>query len=100
MLQLGFEGIAMIGRTGGPTTAASYDWQAVCYTQRMTNDTVSIQRRLPDTEKCQTSYVAHSELSQCLVENPDACQYATRFGSGVICRHPQRRSFENPQDPG
>jgi hypothetical protein len=28
------------------------------------------------------------------VENPDACEYAVRFGFGVFCCHPDRRSFE------
>ena len=64
----------------------------------MTHNTVSDQRRLPDAEVCRTRYVVPSAVSQCLVENPDACQYAIRFGSGVICRHPARRSFEKP-DP-
>jgi hypothetical protein len=65
----------------------------------MTNDAVSNQRRRPDTEICRTTYVAQSDLLQCLVEDPDACEFAIRFDSGVICRHPDRRDFENPRNP-
>ena len=61
---------------------------------RLSNNTVTNQSRLPDTEICRTRYVVQSDLSQCLVENPDACEFAIRFGSDVICRHPDRRSFE------
>jgi len=65
----------------------------------MTNNTVSGHKCLPDTEICRTGYVMQSDLSQCLVESPDTCPYATRFGSGVICRHPDRRRFEKTDSP-
>jgi hypothetical protein len=43
--------------------------------------------------------VVQSDLLQCLVENPEACEFAIRFSSGVICRHPDRRSFEKTEKP-
>jgi CheY-like chemotaxis protein len=61
---------------------------------QLTDDTVSSQRRLPDPGICRTTYVVQSDLLQCLVENPNACEFAIRFSSGVICRHPDRRRFE------
>ena len=36
------------------------------------------------------------ELSKCLVENPDACEFAVRIGSEVYCYHPHRFRFEKP----
>jgi len=61
----------------------------------MIDNTVSNQRRLPDPEKCRTRYLGQTFcFSDCLVENPDACECAVRFGFGVFCRHPDRRSFE------
>jgi hypothetical protein len=67
----------------------------------MTDETASNQRSLPDPEICRTKHLGQQnlELSQCLVENPDACKYATRFGPGVFCRHPDRRSFEKTGQP-
>jgi hypothetical protein len=64
------------------------------FSRSVTNDTVSDQKRLPDLEICRTAYVAQSDVSQCLVDNPDACQFAIRYGSGVICRHYARRRLE------
>jgi hypothetical protein len=69
------------------------------FSRLMSNNTVTNQSHLPDTEICRTRYVVQSDLSQCLVENSDACGFAIRFGSGVICRHPQRRSFEKTDPP-
>ena len=61
----------------------------------MTDHTVSNQRRLPDPERCRTGYLGHTLVfSDCLVNNPEACEYAVRFGCCVYCRHPDRRSFE------
>jgi hypothetical protein len=61
----------------------------------MTDNTVGNQRPLADPEKCRTRYLGQSlDFSDCLVETPDGCKYALRFGSGVLCRHPNRRSFE------
>ena len=61
----------------------------------MTDDTVSIQRRLPDPEICRTRHLGQTlDLSKCLVENPNSCVYAVRYGSGVYCHHHDRRSFE------
>ena len=66
----------------------------------MTNDTVRNQRRVPDPEKCRTRYLwPPLDFSECLVKNPDGCEYAVHFGSGVICRHPDRRSFEKTDRP-
>ena len=64
-------------------------------TARKTDATVSNQRRLPNPKLCRTRYLERSpDLLECRVENPDACKYAVRVSSGVICRHPDRRSFE------
>ena len=61
----------------------------------MTDDVVSGHWRLPDPERCLTRHLGHSpDFSDCLVHNPYACEYAVRFGSGVFCSHPERRSFE------
>jgi hypothetical protein len=61
----------------------------------MNNNTISKQRFLPDPEICQTACVEQSlNLWDCLVENPEGCEHAVRVGSSVICRHPDRRSFE------
>ena len=65
----------------------------------MGNNTVGDPRCLPDMEVCRTRYVVESDVSQCLVENPDACEFAIRFGSGVVCRHQARRRFEKPDFP-
>jgi hypothetical protein len=66
----------------------------------MNGDTVNKQPSLPDPEICRTRYRGESlDISQCLMENPDSCGHAVRFGSSVFCRHPDRRSFENPRKP-
>jgi hypothetical protein len=58
-------------------------------------DTDSNRKRLPDPKKCRTRYLGPSlPFSDCLVENLNGCEYGVRFGFGVICRHPDRRSFE------
>jgi hypothetical protein len=66
----------------------------------MTDDTVSNQWRLPDPERCLTKHLEHSlDFSVCLVKSPHDCEYAIRYGSGVFCRHPDRRSFETTDPP-
>src|ERR1035437_7491221 len=61
----------------------------------MTDDTVSNQRRLPDPEKCRTTYLGQAlDLSECLMENPDDCEFAVSFGFGVYCYHSDQRRFE------
>ena len=60
-----------------------------------TDNTASSQRPLPDPEKCRTRYLGKLlGLTECLVENPDSCEFAVRFSSGVSCFHPERRSFD------
>ena len=59
-----------------------------------TDNTVRNQRRLPDPELCRTGYLGKSlDLWKCLVESPEACEYAFRFSNGIICHHPDRRNF-------
>jgi hypothetical protein len=66
----------------------------------MTDDAFSNQRRLPDPERCLTRHLGHSvNFSDCLVKTPDGCEYSVRLGSGVFCRHPDRRSFETTDTP-
>jgi len=61
----------------------------------MTDDTFSNQRRLPERGRCQTMYLEQfPELSKCLVENSDPCEFAVRFRSGIYCYHPERFRFE------
>ncbi len=61
----------------------------------MTDDPVNNQRRLPDPEICRTRYLGDIlKFSECLVKEPDSCEFAVRFGSTDFCRHPNRRSFE------
>jgi hypothetical protein len=64
------------------------------------DNTVRTQRRLPDPEICRTSYLWEGlDFSACLVENPKACEHAVGLGSGILCRHPDRRSFEKAGIP-
>ena len=73
---------------------------APLFGERMTDKAISNQRRLPDSEICRTRYLGETlDFSDCLVENPEACEYALRFGSGILCRHPDRRSFEKAGKP-
>jgi hypothetical protein len=66
----------------------------------MTNDSVKDQRDLPDPKICRTKHLGPGlDLSKCLVEDPDACKFAIRFGPAVLCSHPDRRRFETPQKP-
>jgi hypothetical protein len=69
-------------------------------TARTTDETVSHPWRLSDPEKCRTGYLGKSlDLWKCLVESPEACEYAFRFGNGIICHHPDRRWFEKTEKP-
>ena len=103
--------IAVISRGTGGEMRAGRIWAAragkssTCHCRNtinrsMTDDTVSNQRRLPDPKICRTAYLGQSlDFSDCLVENPEACKYALRFGSGILCRHPDQRSFEKVRKP-
>lgn len=44
--------------------------------------------------ECLTTQFALSEVSGCLVENPQ-CDYAHRFGFSFVCRHPDHASFRS-----
>ena len=66
----------------------------------MTDDTASSQRCLPDPKKCRTRYRIYTlGFTHCLVENPDACEYAERSAYGVYCEHPDRRRFDETDPP-
>ena len=66
----------------------------------MIDDTTSSQRRLPNPEICRTSYVTYTlGFTRCLVQHPDACEFAEHSVSGVYCEHPDRRKFDLPQAP-
>jgi len=66
----------------------------------MIDNTASEQRRLPDPRICRTRYLGKSlGFTDCLVDNPDGCEYALRLASGVICRHPDRREFDETHPP-
>jgi len=57
-------------------------------------------RHLPDPEICRTRYLGEAlPFSDCLVENPNGCEYARRFPYCVSCCHPDRRKFEAPRKP-
>jgi len=61
----------------------------------MTDEPLSNLWRLPDPERCLTRHLGETlDFSDCLVKNPDDCEYGVRYRSGVFCRHPDRRSFE------
>jgi hypothetical protein len=82
----------MMGSGGGKARLAIAE---MLFHGNMTDDTVSNQRRLPDPKKCRTMYLGQAlDLSECLVENPDGCEFAVSFGFGVYCYHSDRRSFE------
>ena len=66
----------------------------------MTDNAVSKQRPLPNPERCRTRFLGETlAFSDCLVVNPDGCEHALRYGYGVFCRHPERRSFEGRSLP-
>jgi hypothetical protein len=66
----------------------------------MTDDTVSNQKRLPDPKLCRILWVDQFlDLSKCLVEDPDACEYGVRFGFSIYCYHPDRYRFEKAGPP-
>jgi len=73
-----------------------------CCSQRaaMTDETLSNQRRLPDPEICRTRYLWQGlEFSACLVENPNSCKHALRFGFGFFCRYNDRHGVEKAGNP-
>jgi hypothetical protein len=57
-------------------------------------------RRLPDPAICRTREIVSPRLMRCLVENPEACPFLTRYGGGFFCRHPDRLTFEVTAKPG
>jgi hypothetical protein len=66
----------------------------------MTDEIANTQRHLPDPEICRTMYLGQAlNLSECLVENPDSCEFAARFYASVFCWHPERRTFEKADPP-
>ncbi len=66
----------------------------------MTDNAVSNQRRLLDSEICRTRYLGdYLPFSSCLVENPESCKHALRCGDAFVCTHPDRRSFEKTGKP-
>ncbi len=66
----------------------------------MTEIAISNQRSVPDPEKCRTRYLGQIlDLSDCLVKNPEGCEFAVRFGTGVYCFHHDRRTFEKTDRP-
>jgi hypothetical protein len=83
----------MAGGSGGGTGSTWHCRNAI--SRSMTGDTVSNQRRLPDPEICRTRYLGQPlDFSKCLVKDPNGCEYAVRYGSGIYCHHADRRSFE------
>ena len=49
---------------------------------------------LPDSENCRAKQLTSLdyELVDCLVKHP-LCNFALHFGSGLLCRHPQRKEI-------
>jgi hypothetical protein len=85
---------------GGKNTARLAIAQTLFLAGRMTDHVVSNQGHLPDPTICRTRHLGKGlDLSKCLVEDSDGCQFAVRFSSGVICRHPERRNFETTTPP-
>jgi len=61
----------------------------------MTDNAVTNRRQLADPGKCRTRYQGKSlDITYCLKEVRDECEYAATLGPGVICLHPDRRKFE------
>jgi hypothetical protein len=103
------------GRLGEQASGENWRWGAAGWIGRgesstchygngissnMTDGMVSSQRRSPDPEKCRTRYLGKPlGFTKCLLENPDDCEFAVRFSSGVSCFHPDRRSFDRTQPP-
>jgi hypothetical protein len=57
-------------------------------------------KKLPDPEICRTGYLGKSlDLWRCMMESPEVCKYAFQFDNGIICHHPDRRSFEETKHP-
>ncbi len=61
----------------------------------MTDEIANNPRYLPDPEICRTRYLGQAlDLSECLVTNPDSCEFGARCDGSVVCRHPDGRRFE------
>ena len=66
----------------------------------MINNTVSNQRPVPDPKRCRTRNVGgYLAFTYCLVEPPNRCEFAARFGDDVLCRHPDPCRFETTDSP-
>ena len=62
----------------------------------MIDNPVTNQRTVPDPTKCRTKVLAgYLAFTYCLVEPPNRCEFAVPFGDDLLCRHPDRRRFEN-----
>ncbi|MBT7069601.1 MAG: hypothetical protein HN975_01770 [Anaerolineae bacterium] len=46
--------------------------------------------RLPDMDICRAKANGLRGYADCWVEHYHGCEYAVPFGSGTLCRHPQR----------
>ena len=70
------------------------------FPKSMIENAASVQKRFPDPDRCRTKYLGQTlPFSDCLVEDPDGCEYALRFPHCVSCNHPDRRKFEPPRKP-
>ncbi len=49
---------------------------------------------LPDSDNCRAKGFTSLgyELVDCLIEHP-LCDFVLHFGSGLLCRHPQRKEI-------
>lgn len=47
-------------------------------------------RKLPDMKICRAKDKRIADFCDCLVEKPYGCVYALSFGSGFLCKHPNR----------
>ena len=47
-------------------------------------------RRLPDPAICRAKHAGFDDYADCLVDAPDDCRYALRFGFRHLCQHPER----------
>ncbi len=41
-------------------------------------------------EQCRARESGCGDYVDCLVDDPSQCAYATKFGRGFLCRHPQK----------
>jgi len=47
-------------------------------------------QRLPDMAICRAKPAGFGDYADCLMDPAVPCQHALPFGSGRLCRHPQR----------